>query len=97
MPDKKHEYQLVVILDPHTDEKASEVIWAKLMPKFEVLGADAEKEHIGPKDLVYKIKKNSKGDFWAWKLKSKMPIKMNEFNTILNREPKVIRYLMLKK
>lgn len=97
MSDKKHEYQLVIVLDSHVEEKAQEVIWAKLMPKFEALAIDAEKEHIGVKDLVYKIKKNSKGDFWAWKLKSKTPIKMNEFNTILNREPKIIRYLMLKK
>ena len=97
MPDKKQEYQLVIILDPHVEEKAQEVIWAKLVQKFETLGIDADKDHIGSKDLVYKIKKNSKGDFWAWKLKSKMPIKMNEFNTVLNREPKVIRYLMLKK
>jgi ribosomal protein S6 len=97
MSDKRNEYQLVVVLDPHTDEKGQDSVWAKLTPKFEELGIDAEKEHLGLKDFVYKIKKNAKGDFWVWGLKSKMPIKMNEFNILLNREPKVIRYLMLKK
>jgi ribosomal protein S6 len=52
---------------------------------------------LGLKDLAYEIEKNNKGDFWTIDLSSESPIKLKEFNLLLNRESNIIRYLILKK
>ena len=52
---------------------------------------------MGLKELVYEIGKNSKGDFWTMDLTSESPIKQKDLNLLLNREPNIIRYLILKK
>lgn len=56
-----------------------------------------EKNHLGLKDLVYKIKDLEKGDFWVVELESEKPVQLKEINLFLNRENNIIRYLILNK
>ena len=98
MKDTKINYQLVVVFDPKTDEKEKE----KVNKKIEDLLAEnkaevVKKEQTGLKALAYKIKGFDKGDFWIWDLAAEKPVTMKEFNLFLNREPSIIRYLVLKK
>lgn len=97
MKDTKINYQLVVVFDPKTDEKDKE----KVNKKIEDILAEnktevSKKEKVGLKNLAYKIKNNDKGDFWIWDLVAEKPVNVREFNLFLNREPSVIRYLVLK-
>jgi ribosomal protein S6 len=95
MKANKHHYQLIVVLALKTENK--EKVLAKVTDwlnknKIEQLG-----DHMGQKDLAYEINKESKGDFWVYELASESPIKLKEFNLLLNRESNIIRYLILKK
>lgn len=96
MKEKKHNYQLVLVLNPKLEDK--ETVFKKVSTwldgrKVEV----AKKDHMGIKELVYEIKGNSKGDFWILDLESLTTLKLNELNVLLNRENNIIRYLILKK
>jgi len=93
----KQNYQLVIVLNGRTEEKDRETVFKKIKEKLDGMGAEFKDNHLGIKDFVYQIDKNDKGDFWSFDVKSDKTIKMNDFNVFLNREPKVIRYLMLKK
>ena len=98
MAEKKILYQFVTVLDPKTEEKDREGLFKKIESKLETIKAEiVSKEHFGLRDLVYKIMKNDRGDFWVWELESSMPLNIKEFNVYLNRETKIIRYLILKK
>ena len=96
MKDKKYKYQLVLVLNPKTENKENVV--KKVTDWF--AGRDVEiekKDHMGVKELVYEIKKNKTGDFWVFDLISITTLKLNELNVLLNRENNIIRYLILKK
>jgi len=95
MKGNKNQYQLILVLNPKTEDK--ENILKKITTWLETKKVKFNQVHLGPKELVYEIEKNTKGDFWSLDLNSESPIKLKEFNLLLNREPNIIRYLILKK
>ena len=95
MKGNKHQYQLVVVLAPKTEEK--EKVLAKVTDWLEKNKIESTADHTGLKELAYEINKNTKGDFWVYSLTSESPIKLKEFELLLNRESNIIRYLILKK
>ena len=95
MKEKKYQYQLVVVLGPKTEDKNK--VLAKVTDWLEKNKIKSTEDHMGLKELAYEIDKNSKGDFWVYELTSESPIKLKEFNLLLNRESNIIRYLILKK
>jgi len=95
MKGKKYQYQLVVVLNPKTEEK--EKVLKKATDWLENNKIEVSSDHMGLKELVYEIDKNNKGDFWIMNLDSDLPLKVKELNLLLNREPNIIRYLILKK
>ncbi len=95
MKERKYNYQLVVVLAPKTDEK--EKVLTKVTGWLEKNKIESTENHMGLKELAYQINKNDKGDFWVYELTAESPIKLKEFNLMLNRESNIIRYLILKK
>jgi len=95
MKGKKYQYQLVVVLNPKTEEK--EKVLKKATDWLEKNKVEVSSDHMGLKDLAYEINKNNKGDFWVMDLTSESPLKIKDFNLLLNRESNIIRYLILKK
>jgi len=98
MKDKKYKYQIVSVLSPKTEEKEKEAVLAKISGWIDdVKGKVVSKNRLGMIDLVYKIKDFEKGDFWIFEAESEKPMQLKDFNLFLNREPNIIRYLILKK
>lgn len=95
MKGNKYLYQLILVLNPKIEDKDS--ILKKITTWLETKKAGVNQVHMGMKELAYEIEKNTKGDFWSLDLNSETPIKLKEFNLLLNREPNIIRYLILKK
>jgi ribosomal protein S6 len=95
MKEKKYQYQLVVVLNPKTEEK--EKVLKKVTDWLENNNTEVNSDHMGLKELAYEINKNTKGDFWVMNVAAESPLKLKELDLMLNREPNIIRYLMLKK
>lgn len=95
MKGNKYQYQLVVVLNPKTEEK--DKVLVKVTDWLEKNKIESIADHMGMKELTYEINKNTRGDFWTYSLTSEFPIKLKEFNLLLNRESNIIRYLILKK
>jgi len=95
MKGKKHQYQLVVVLNPKTENK--EKVLKKITDWLESNKTEVVSDHMGLKELAYEIEKNNKGDFWALNVESDNPLKLKELNLLMNRESNIIRYLILKK
>ncbi len=92
----KYQYQMVTVLNPKTEDKDKTL--NKMFSWIENNKAEiTNKDHMGSKDLVYKIGDQSKGDFWVFDVEASEPLKLKELNLLLNRETNVIRYLILKK
>jgi len=97
MKDKKVKYEVVVVFAPKTDEKTAELTFAKMESWLKTKKTEiVKKEHLGQKNFEYLIKKFEKGDFWILHTEGDMAVKANDLNVLLNREPNVIRYLVLK-
>jgi small subunit ribosomal protein S6 len=97
MNDKKIQYQMTVVFSPKTDEKDKEALIEKIESQVESMGGKAtKKEKYGLKELSYKIKGNSKGEFWIFDVEATKNLAMQDFQLFLNRDPSVIRYLLLK-
>ena len=95
MKGNKHQYQMVTVLNPKTEDK--EKALKKVYSWLEANKVEAvKKDHLGLKELVYEIKGQSKGDFYVADLESAVPLKLKDLNILLNRENDVIRYLILK-
>jgi len=92
----KFMYEVTVVFAPKTEEKAIEVVFSKLESMWIAATMD-KKDHLGLKELVYSMKGHKKGDFWVLSLSGDKSLKINEANLFLNREPSVIRYLVIKK
>jgi ribosomal protein S6 len=91
-----HKYQMVTVLNPKTEDKDKAL--NKVSSWLENNKAEVtNKDHMGSKELVYKIKGQTKGDFWVFDIESAQPLKLKELNLLLNRETNIIRYLILKK
>ena len=95
MKGNKYQYQLVVVLNPKAEEK--DKVLVKVTDWLEKNKIESTSDHTGLKELAYEINKNAKGDFWVYSLTSESPIKLKEFDLLLNRESNIIRYLILKK
>jgi len=95
MKGNKYQYQIIMVLNPKTEDKEKVLdkaySWLK-KNKVEILN----KDHMGLKDLAYEIKDQNKGDFWVIDVESKEPLKTKDFNLLLDREINIIRYLILK-
>ncbi|HOZ81030.1 MAG TPA: 30S ribosomal protein S6 [Candidatus Woesebacteria bacterium] len=90
-------YQLVVILNPTAEDKQKDEALAKIDGWFESNQVTVEKkDKLGVKTLAYEINKLTKGEFLTWDLVSEKPMKIKEFNVMLNRNVSIIRYLVLK-
>jgi ribosomal protein S6 len=90
-----HKYQMVTVLNPKTEDKDKAL--NKVSSWLESNKAEVtNKDHMGSKELVYKIKDQTKGDFWVFDIESTQPLKFKELNLLLNRETSIIRYLILK-
>jgi len=94
MKGNKNQYQLILVLNPKIEDK--ENVLKKITTWLENKKVEINQNHLGLKELVYEVKKNTKGDFWSLDLNSESPIKMKELNLLLNRESNIIRYLILK-
>lgn len=98
MKDNKYKYQIVSVLNPKTEEKEKEAVLNKVSGWVDDSKAKVvTRNHFGMMDLVYKIRDFDKGDFWIFDVESEKPMQIKEFNLFLNREPNIIRYLILKK
>jgi len=95
MKGKKYQYQMVVVLNPKTEDK--EKVFKKITTWLEGRKTTADQDHMGLKELAYEIEGLDKGDFWVFDLESESPLKLKELNLLLNRETNIIRYLILKK
>jgi len=95
MKDKKYKYQIVTVLNSKAEDK--DKITTKLEKWIKDVKANIVKiDHMGQKELVYEINHQRKGDFYLFDLESEKPLELKEFNLFLNREPNIIRYLILK-
>jgi ribosomal protein S6 len=98
MKGNKHNYQIILVLSPKTEDKDKEKVLAKVDTWLGTNSAKVEKkDHTGSKDLIYEIAGFRKGDFWQLEVVGEKPIKLTDLNLYLNRETSVIRYLILKK
>lgn len=96
MKGNKHQYQIILVLSPKTEDK--EKVLAKAYSWLESKKAEIlNKDHMGLKDLAYEIQDHTKGDFWVLEVESAESLKAKEFNLLLDRETNIIRYLILKK
>jgi ribosomal protein S6 len=89
-------YEVTVVFAPKTEEKATETFFSKLESMW-IAATLEKKDHLGSKELAYPIKGHKKGDFWTLTFTADKSLKLNEANLYLNREPVVIRYLVIKK
>jgi small subunit ribosomal protein S6 len=97
MKDHKHKYQIILILEPKLEDKNKKSVMKKVTDWLESKGVELVKnENLGVKELVYAIKGFNKGDFWEIEIGGEKPIGYQEFNLLLDREVKIIRYLILK-
>ena len=95
--DNKEKYQIVVVLEPKLEEKSVTAVMEKVSSWLEENGAEiVKKEQLGIKELVYPIKKFNKANFWELEVSFEKTAKFREFNLLLDREAKIIRYLILK-
>ena len=95
MKGSKYQYQIIMVLSPKTEDK--EKVLKKAYSWLESNKAEIlNKDHMGLKDLAYEIKDYDKGDFWVLDVESKEPLKIKDFNLLLDRETNIIRYLILK-
>ncbi|MGI5840620.1 MAG: 30S ribosomal protein S6 [Patescibacteria group bacterium] len=98
MKDNKIQYQIVSVLNPKIEDKEKEEVINRITSRVEQQEAKVVKsDHWGNKELVYEIQGSKKGDFWVLDVESEKPLELKNFNVFLNREPNVIRYLILKK
>jgi ribosomal protein S6 len=96
MKGNKYQYQIILVLGPKTENKEKVLdkaySWLK-SNKTEII----KKDNLGLKDLAYKIEDYDRGDFWVLDVESEVPLKVKDFNLLLDREINIIRYLILKK
>lgn len=98
MEDKKINYQMVLVLKPKLEEKEKDSLFKKIESKLDGLKAEViSRDHMGIKDMIYKIAGFDRGDYWVWELEAEKPLIIKDFNIFLNREINIIRYLILKK
>lgn len=91
----KKDYVLVAVISPKAADKDKLVEKIGLMVE-KMKAKVAKKSFLGTKELVYKIRGQSRGDFWELKIEAELPLKLTDFNLFLNREADIIRYLVLK-
>jgi len=97
MKDNKEKYQIVIVLEPKLEEKSATKVLDKAVKWLETNGAEiVKKEQLGIKELVYPIKKFNKANFWEIEVSFENTVGFREFNLLLDREAKIIRYLILK-
>ena len=98
MKANKKAYEIVVVFGPKTEEKAVNSALNKVEQWLSSKETKiTDKNHMGQKTLAYPITGFDKGDFWLLTTEGENPVKINELNVLLNREPSIIRYLVLNK
>ena len=97
MKEDTNKYQLTVVFNPKTEEKDKESSLAKIEAMVDDMGGKtAKKEKIGVKELVYKIKGQTKGEFWNLEANAAKTLNFKSLEVMLNRDANIIRYLLLK-
>ncbi len=93
----KKKYEFILVFVPGTDKKEVKEALSGLKSILSDGGVSVKKEeNMGSLDLRYSIKKQDKGDFWVLHLESEVGIKSGEANVYLEREKRVMRYLLLR-
>lgn len=96
MKDNKYKYQIITVLNPKTEDK--DAVLKKISAWIEgASGTIVTEDHMGQKELAYEINSHRKGDFYLYEVESEKTMQVKELNLFLNREPNIIRYLILKK
>ncbi len=89
-------YEFVVVLDPQLKEKDQDSLLKDIQAKLEKAGGqDVKIDFFGRREFVYPIKKQTQGNYWIFNFWANH-LKMEEVNLFLNRETKILRYLLLK-
>lgn len=92
-----YKYEVIVVLSPKAESKDKEKTIKLVEDKIAEMNFVVEnRENLGNKSLAYKIKNLDKGDFWVFNIAGKKAVESKEFKLFLNRDPAVIRYLILK-
>ena len=89
------DYELTCIFNP--DLKDKQKLISKIEGWIKKIGGKIEKkEKWGSKDLVYRIKKFSRGFYVFWQLKAKAD-RINELFPKIKLEEDIIRYLLVRR
>jgi len=89
-------YELVLLFGRDCEKTAREAVFGKITDWFGQAGATVEKkEDMGVKSLVYEIGSKREAAFWRFFVKAQRGLVADSLNTMLNREPLVMRYLLL--
>ena len=99
MSKKKQEwkYRLVFELDPKLKEADRDGLFDAIEEAGEKFTFVFDRPvSLGVKELAYKINGFNKSEMWNMRFMVESSAKMDSFNVFLNRENKIMRYLILK-
>lgn len=92
------EYEFVFLTPAEVEEEVLKKTLSGLEKEIkQINGKINDKEKIGRKALAYQIKGEDQAVFLVWHLQFPEDTKIESFNTYLNRNDTIIRYLFLKK
>ncbi len=90
-------YEFILVFTPGTDKKEVKEVLSGLKEILDGEKVSVKKEeNLGGMDLRYSINKQDRGDFWVLHLESEGGFRSDKANVYLERNKKVIRYLLLK-
>jgi len=92
------EYEFVFLTPVETDQEEFEQVSSKLEKQIKSMdGKVKDKNKWGRKDLAYDIQGNDQAVFRIWVLEFPEKTVFSSLKTFLNRNEKIIRYLLLNK
>jgi len=93
----RRKYEFILVFVPGTDKKKIKEVLSGLKEILTEEKVSVKKEeNFGSMDLRYSINKQDRGDFWVLHLESKGGFRSDKANVYLERDKRVIRYLLLK-
>lgn len=98
MNERKWTYRLVFELDPSLKVEDRDSVFGGIETFGKKFGMVFDKfKDLGVKELAYDINDFNKAHFWSLDFLVEKGSNFADFNVFLNREKKVIRYLILKR
>lgn len=89
-------YELMLILDPKTEEADEKKILEKVKKNINDSGTLLEEKKLGKKALAYPIRKVGEGIYWVLTAKLSAA-SVRTFSSKLDGETSIIRYLLVRK